>query len=494
MSDNTGLFGDGMMGGYGNNITAASILRSRYRQPIAQAAMENSEPNSSIRNVPDNAFQAWLNESGQRLMNPTDTIAQGVQNFTQQDPVDMGMSLFGGGLGTIKATQTAGELAQKLAHDRAMLPKSEHGLGLPAGNTAMDRANAQGAVDYLHGTERLDRLLSGKNLDPRRATSGPMPFGTDSPDIASRYAMSKQDTSRMNNDMGGLDQYFQVSPKSLGYRGTNPYTVEQSWHHLSPDVRADILDKSRRIGYQNTDEASGAWTLHPTSKGAPFGDRTYDYALQEAKGNPLAALRRLYGESGMLDPYAPSELADIYKLSGYPHEISQTNAPWTEAKGVLLGKAMIERPLNTGNVEEVQSTVIPALKEAFAKDRTRTSASNSDQWAKNSRWTPKEWVNQLEADVTGGHNSYVWTSIPDKVTEQLKKLGYQGIIDTGGKGGGAQEGHQVVIPFNPYDIRSRFAAFDPWRRNAAIAALTGTAAPDLMAGENDNLVNALRSK
>lgn len=33
-------------------------------------------------------------------------------------------------------------------------------------------------------------------------------------------------------------------------------------------------------------------------------------------------------------------------------------------------------------------------------------------------------------------------------------------------------------------IRSRFAAFDPWRRNAAIASLMGVAAPDLLAAEN----------
>ena len=37
---------------------------------------------------------------------------------------------------------------------------------------------------------------------------------------------------------------------------------------------------------------------------------------------------------------------------------------------------------------------------------------------------------------------------------------------------------------NPDNIRSRFAAFDPWRRTTAIATLTGMAAPDLLAAEN----------
>ena len=36
---------------------------------------------------------------------------------------------------------------------------------------------------------------------------------------------------------------------------------------------------------------------------------------------------------------------------------------------------------------------------------------------------------------------------------------------------------------NPDNVRSRFAAFDPWRRNAAIATATGMLAPDLLAEE-----------
>lgn len=98
MADNTGLFGDGMMGGYGNNITAANIIRARARQPLYQAAMENADT-GSIRATPPTPFESWLNESGQRIMNPTDTIAQGVQNFTGQSDVDMGLGLMNGGMG-----------------------------------------------------------------------------------------------------------------------------------------------------------------------------------------------------------------------------------------------------------------------------------------------------------------------------------------------------------------------------------------------------------
>jgi hypothetical protein len=43
-------------------------------------------------------------------------------------------------------------------------------------------------------------------------------------------------------------------------------------------------------------------------------------------------------------------------------------------------------------------------------------------------------------------------------------------------------GENVVV-LDPDNVRSRFAAFDPWRRNSAIAAAMGVAAPDLLAEE-----------
>jgi len=42
---------------------------------------------------------------------------------------------------------------------------------------------------------------------------------------------------------------------------------------------------------------------------------------------------------------------------------------------------------------------------------------------------------------------------------------------------------QHYVSVNPDNFRSRFAAFDPWRRNSALAAALGVAAPDLLAEE-----------
>jgi hypothetical protein len=49
------------------------------------------------------------------------------------------------------------------------------------------------------------------------------------------------------------------------------------------------------------------------------------------------------------------------------------------------------------------------------------------------------------------------------------------------------EGGMHYLATNPDQVRSRFAAFDPWRRTAAVAATMGVAAPDLLAKDKNQL-------
>ena len=72
----------------------------------------------------------------------------------------------------------------------------------------MARADEMFPIEGYHGAGRLDRLLEKPGLDPDRATSGPMPFFTDSPRLASTYAKNKAATSgeafisRLRADIG----------------------------------------------------------------------------------------------------------------------------------------------------------------------------------------------------------------------------------------------------------------------------------------------------
>jgi hypothetical protein len=58
---------------------------------------------------------------------------------------------------------------------------------------------------------------------------------------------------------------------------------------------------------------------------------------------------------------------------------------------------------------------------------------------------------------------------------ELQSQGYDSVI--------VRPDLEEVVAFNPDQLRSRFAAFDPWRRTAATAAAMGVAAPDLLAQE-----------
>jgi hypothetical protein len=339
----------------------------------------------------------------------------------------------------------------------------------------MARAAEQGFEGpWYHGSMRTDRLTEKGAIDPRRATSGPMPYFTDSPEMAAGYAMGKKgDTSLA--DFGNVQDYFHVSPSDLwpGTRSRSPITVEQSWHYLPPETRADILSKAKRVGYENFQEASGPYTLHPPGVEATLSPDHFDYLMQtSARRNPLSALREMWHDGGNLVG-SEGDLSTIFKLAGYPHPISEAAAPWTEARGILPAMLAMRNPLHTENQQLMSGEVLPALERAFARDRSRKQEYGADMWDKNTRFTPREWVQNAKEDYAKGDNSFVWTSVPDKITAQLRAMGYDGLIDTGGKMGG--QSHKVAIPFGPEQVRSIFAAFNP--ANIGKKNLLGAGAP-----------------
>lgn len=87
--------------------------------------------------------------------------------------------------GKTKLAKTEFEAAQELAQQRAALPISEGGLGLPANNTAMDRAKAMGfdtKNPLYHGTKSDFSAFK----EGRRST-----YLTDEPKISDIYANSR---------------------------------------------------------------------------------------------------------------------------------------------------------------------------------------------------------------------------------------------------------------------------------------------------------------
>lgn len=69
-----------------------------------------------------------------------------------------------------------------------------------------------------------------------------------------------------------------------------------------------------------------------------------------------------------------------------------------------------------------------------------------------------------------------------KIKEIAEAAGHDGVFQVKPNGNIGD-----IVTFNPENIRSRFAAFDPFRRNAAIAAAMGVTSPNLLAQEQPEI-------
>ena len=96
-------------------------------------------------------------------------------------------------------------------------------------------------------------------------------------------------------------------------------------------------------------------------------------------------------------------------------------------------------------------------------------------------FTSKKVLENLTNPQTGSY--YLENEL---ISKSLQDLKYAGSI-------GMESSKSQLKMFDPDLIRSRFAAFDPFRKTAAIAATMGVAAPDLLAAEDDKVgVNKMR--
>ena len=87
--------------------------------------------------------------------------------------------------------------------------------------------------------------------------------------------------------------------------------------------------------------------------------------------------------------------------------------------------------------------------------------------------------------VSGGgknFNSVHPTEIPNARDAGASGVLISDVADNAGRFSGTSD---IAAVFNPENIRSRFAAFDPFRKTAATAAAMGVAAPDLLAQERN---------
>ena len=302
------------------------------------------------------------------------------------------------------------------------------------GQSKVVNAHGEPVIVY-HGTARKDRV--GTVFRPERATSGPMAFFTDSPEIASNYSRDKTDTSidYEEEDYHDYHRQFRVTLPS-----GRDIPLERYWNYLSPEERQRI---ARTAGHIRTDwEGDDSIILDPSTDEANGGFR---FHLQEARGNALRALVYHWLDSATLFGQEERFLDVLAKLD-LPIAPWYRDPDYTEP-GVYACYLHMEHPFRTNGIT---GKILTSLKAASRKAGNPAQKGGLLSWSKNDL-APDTWIDILEEDVKNG-TTYAWTTIPDWVTACLKRLGYDGIIDQGGKF--HSDIHTVYIPFSPYQLKS----------------------------------------
>ena len=289
-------------------------------------------------------------------------------------------------------------------------------------------------IAVYHGTGRPDRV--GEQFRKSRATSGPMSFFTDNPEVASGYAKGKTDTS-----IAYEDEAFDYKNWFKKKDGRSELNLEQAGARMSTQERNAVIEKLKDI---TQDENTGE-IIYKQGGGSIMSDSSFDFYLkQESKGNPLVAANKIWLESGQL--YGKEEeFSKVLQLAGVKgFEYNDPHAKFPFVYKVFLS---IKNPLDTANIGQ---DIIGALEDASKRVRKPAQRGGADNWDKNTV-APKDWIERLKSDQAEG-TSHAWTSVPDWVTKTLKAKGFDGIKDSGGKGGGTA--HNVWIPFEENQVKS----------------------------------------
>ncbi|MBC41425.1 MAG: hypothetical protein CML19_04225 [Pusillimonas sp.] len=290
---------------------------------------------------------------------------------------------------------------------------------------------------YYHGSGRIDRILEKDMFDKKRATSGPMAFFTENPEIASGYAKGKQDTSRMLED-GDYRNWFKIKAG----RGKAKNLDNVFWN-LSEQEKTDLSKNLKNLSIK---EGLG-------------GEDHWNYTFKtDGKRDPIKTAKELWLSSGHLYD-REEEFIDVLKKAGLKKEI-EYNSPFLRREGIIPVYSKVKNPLDTTN-EKALKEVLSRLEEVGKRKRYKTGRGTGvDNWDKSSIGI-REFADRLRDDIKEG-TSHSWTSIPDEVTFELKDFfGYDGIKDRGGKYNPDNPQHEVLIPFEPEQVRSIFGRFDP---------------------------------
>jgi hypothetical protein len=311
--------------------------------------------------------------------------------------------------------------ALKLAQERAALPPAKGGLGLPKKNTPEQRAKAMGFDRDTYHGSFRDI----KKLDPSSGSTeshaGKGIYSTDSPEDASRNYASIYGPDVSGRVERGLED------------------LEKDFRKTHSRMRDETLTpRQQEILLRNTVGADNLGVVYPLKIRS-----NKSIHLDAPESNPVRV--------GPFEHY--DEAADAYVDT--PH-----TAKFNEALDEFRGLGGDANPV----YEAVQDYggAIPARDVFNAVKKTGNESGLYDPFT---------------GDIVSGGvaaGDFMKHFGIDEVRHTPRFMNHELNI-----------GKEHTISFDPDNVRSRFAAFDPFRKSAATAAAMGVAAPDLLAKEKN---------
>ena len=357
---------------YGDSLTTGRGQTLQMQPDVAEAALAVAPFVSPAARLGGRALQA-----GARELAPQ--AGRMAENYMNR----MGMQLNAAPPSNVLAARIAApqDEALRLAQQRASLPVSQGGLGLPAGNTAQQRAQAMGFDNPMfHETEGTNIENGLLNFDVRRV-------GAAASDEQTPYAM-----------------FLKPHPANIGIARQNPAQMPVL-------VKTDLSDQNIRHPFADREELQQYLDQFPEIKKSTQAVRDLDRQMADY----MAEVNKKVDE---LDEQGKTQEADKLMDS-----------------------------LRSGS---------KLMKEFDAR------------------------MNELSAISK------------EKITDLFKFRGI-GTVGLTRDAGMFNRSTVTDMVLNPAEnVRSRFAAFDPFRKTAATATAMGVAAPDLLAVENKNDINQMR--
>jgi hypothetical protein len=311
------------------------------------------------------------------------------------------------------------ENALRLAQQRAALPVEQGGLGLPPNNTPAQRAAAMG----FNRDTFHGSFNDIKNFDTRNASTeshaGAGVYSTESP----------QDASLNYANVYGPDVDVKIN-RAMEERDKN-------WNKLYKRFKDEVLTpRQQEILLRNALKADSLGVVYPLKVRS-----NKSIHLDAPEKNPV-----------MVGPFEHYDEANDKWIST-PHS-EKFNEALDEFRG-LGGEA---NPI----YEVVQDYSGPMP----ARDLFNAVKKEGDKYG---------LIDPFFGNLVSGGVA---------AADFMKHFGVDEVRHTPSfRNQQLNLGKEHIISLDPENIRSRFAAFDPFRRNAAIAASMGVAAPDLLAAE-----------